>query len=50
MSTVIVVVGYRCEIVIDILAMDGLSSSPGARRRRKRRTSAVPGCYDVKRW
>jgi len=44
----IVIVGYRAEIVIEILVVDRSSASPGAGRKRRRR-SAAPSCHDLKR-
>jgi hypothetical protein len=41
-------VGYRAEIVIEILVVDRLSASAGAGRKRRRR-SAAPSCHDLKR-
>jgi hypothetical protein len=46
--TIIVIVRYRAEIVIEILFVDRLSASPGAARKRRRR-SVAPCCHDVKR-
>jgi len=43
-----VIVGYRAEIVVEILVVDRSSASPGAGRKRKRR-SAAPSCHDLKR-
>jgi len=40
MSTIIVVVGYRAEIIIEILIVDTLSACPGAERTRRRRSAA----------
>jgi hypothetical protein len=47
-STIIVIVRYRAEIVIDILIMDRSSASPCAGRKRRKR-SAAPSCDDLKR-
>jgi len=48
-STIIVIVGYQVEIVIEILIVDRLSAPAGAGRKRRRR-SAAPSCHDVERW
>jgi len=44
------IVGYRIDIIIDILVVDRLSSIPSAGRKRMRRQSAAPSCYDLIRW
>jgi hypothetical protein len=44
----IVIDGYHAEMVIQILAAQKSSAPPGAARKR-RRTSAVPSCHDLKR-
>jgi len=44
----IVIVMYRAEIVIEILVVDRSSASPGAGRKRRRR-SVAPSCHDLKR-
>jgi len=46
--TIIVIVGYRAEVVIEILIVDRSSASPGAGWKRRRRSSA-PCCHDLKR-
>jgi len=47
---IIVIVGYRAEIVIEILIVDRSSASPGAgRKRRKRSAGGAPSCHDLKR-
>jgi len=48
-STIIVIVLYCAEIVIETLILDRLSASPGARRKRTRWRSEVPWCHDLKR-
>jgi len=45
---IIVIVGYRAGIVIEILVVDRSSASPGAGRKRRRR-SVAPSCHDIKR-
>jgi len=45
---IIVNVGYRAEIVIEIVVVDRSAASPGAGRKRRRR-SAAPSCHDLKR-
>jgi hypothetical protein len=47
-STIVVIVGYCAEIVIEILVVDRLSPSPGAGRKRRKR-SVVRSCRDLKR-
>jgi len=47
---IIVNVGYRAQIVIEILIVDRLSASPSAVKKRRRRRSAAPSCHDLKRW
>jgi len=47
--TIIINVEYRTEIVVDILVVDRSSASPGAGRKRRRR-SVAPSGQDLKRW
>jgi len=47
---IILIVGYRAEIVLQILVVDRSLAAPGAGRRWRRRRSAAPSCDDSKRW
>jgi hypothetical protein len=46
--TIIVIVPYLPENVIDIIVMDRSSASPGPEKKGRRRWVA-PCCYDLKR-
>jgi len=45
-STIIVIVGYCAEIVIEILVVDRSSTSPGSWMKRSKRRSAAPSSDD----
>ena len=48
MSTIIVIVRYHAEIVLEILVMDRSSAASGTGRKMRRRSTA-PACHDLQR-
>jgi len=48
LCTMIAIVRYPAEIVIDILVVDRSSPSAGCGSNRRRRRSGVPSCHDLK--
>jgi len=48
-STIVVIVGYHAEIVIEFLVVVRLSASCGAGSKKRRRRSAAYSCHDLKR-